>query len=81
MRRVRQFADRVGRQVFMGEFGAYEAAPSNDRQEYMRAVTAEAEAAGIGWCAWNFTSTFPLFNDRSKRWIPGQLEALGLVAN
>ena len=78
MRKAAQFSNRVGRPVFLGEFGAYEGAPEPSRRDYMRAVTAEAEAAGIGWCAWNFTATFPLFDDRKKQWVPGQLEALGL---
>lgn len=81
MRRAVQFSSRVGRKVFLGEFGAYEAAPEPSRRDYMRAVTSQAEAAGIGWCSWNFTGTFPLFDDRAKQWVPGQLEALGLNPN
>ena len=80
MARARDFSERVGRQVFLGEFGAFEAAPESSRQSYMKAVTHEAEAAGIGWCVWSFTSSFPLFDDDIKTWLPGQLEALGLSA-
>ena len=80
MLRAKRFGERVGKRVFLGEFGAYEAAPRTGRLAYMQAVRSEAESAGIGWCAWNFTATFPLFDDTAKTWMPGYLEALGLVA-
>ena len=81
MRKARQFSLQTGRGIFLGEFGAYELAPEGSRREYMRAVSAEAQAAGIGWCVWNFASSFPLFDNGTKQWVPGQLEALGLRAN
>ena len=81
MRKARQFSLQTGRRIFLGEFGAYEQAPEGSRREYMRAVSAEAQAAGIGWCVWNFASSFPLFDNGTKQWVPGQLEALGLRAN
>jgi len=77
---AKEFSDRVGRKVFLGEFGAFEAAPESSRRAYMSAVSREAEAAGLGWCVWSFTTSFPLFDDRTKTWLPGQLEALGLSA-
>lgn len=80
MARAAQFVRQRGRPVFLGEFGAYEAAPENARRAYINAVSREAETAGIGWCVWNFTATFPLFDNRRKKWLPGQLEALGLTA-
>jgi len=79
MLRAKRFAEKAGRALFLGEFGAYEAAPRRGRLSYMRAVRVEAEAVGIGWCAWNFTATFPLFDDARKTWTPGYLEALGLA--
>ena len=80
MASAKRFSEDVGRKVFLGEFGAYEAAPEDSRLAYMSAVRREAEAAGIGWCVWNFTSSFPLFDDDTKTWVPGQLEALDLGA-
>lgn len=78
MARARRFADEVKGSVFLGEFGAYEAAPESARRAYLQTVRREAEAAGIGWCVWNFTATFPVFDDTTKTWMPGQREALGL---
>jgi len=79
MLRAKRFAKKTGRALFLGEFGAYEVAPRAGRLSYMRAVRVEAETAGLGWCAWNFTATFPLFDDARKTWTPGYLEALGLA--
>lgn len=79
MLRAKRFAKKTGRALFLGEFGAYEAAPRAGRLSYMQAVRVEAETAGLGWCAWNFTATFPLFDDTRKTWTPGYLKALGLA--
>ncbi len=73
-----QFARAWGRPVFLGEFGVYEAAPEPSRLDYLQSVRSEAEAAGLGWCVWNFTATFPVFDDQRKTWTPGHLQALGL---
>lgn len=78
MRQAARFARQSGRPVFLGEFGAYEAAPEAARLAYLQSVRSEAEAAGIGWCVWNFTATFPVFDDDRKTWVPGHLQALGL---
>lgn len=80
MAQASRFARQQGRAVFLGEFGAYEAAPEPSRLAYLQSVRAEAEAAGIGWCVWNFTATFPIFDDQRKTWTPGHLQALGLSA-
>lgn len=78
MESAKRFAQKEGRPVFLGEFGAYEAAPEGARLAYIEAVRKEAEASGLGWCVWNFTATFPIYNDIAKRWTPGHLRALGL---
>lgn len=78
MATARQFSEATGRPIFLGEFGAYEQAPQPSRLRYLEAVRREAEGAGIGWCVWNFTGSFPIFDDQAKRWTPGHLEALGL---
>ena len=80
MAKAKALADRVGRPVFLGEFGAYEAAPAASRLRYTKAVREAAEAAGIGWCVWNFTGSFPIFDVPSQSWMPGYLEALGVEA-
>lgn len=78
MGQAARFARQWGHPVFLGEFGAYEGAPERARLNYLQSVRSEAEAAGIGWCVWNFTATFPVFDDQRKIWTPGHLQALGL---
>lgn len=80
MATARAFSQATGRPIFLGEFGAYERAPEPDRLAYIEAVRREAEAAGIGWCIWNYTGSFPIYDTRQKQWTPGHLEALGLSA-
>ncbi len=76
--RAARFEAAQGRPVFLGEFGVYEAADHAQRAAWTGAVRAAFEAEGIDWCVWNFTATFPLWNDRDQAWQPGMLEALGL---
>lgn len=79
MQSVRDFVTRTGRAVFLGEFGAYEKAPIQDRLRYTGAVRLEAESVGLGWCVWNFASGFPIFDVTRDAWEPGYPEALGLT--
>lgn len=78
MELAKAFAAKTGRALFLGEFGAYEAAPEVARLAYTEAVRAEAEAAGFSWCAFNFAVTFELFNRDTNTWVPGYLKAFGL---
>lgn len=59
------FAARMERPVFLGEFGAYEAAPKESRVAFTRAVRQAMEAEDIPWCLWSFTNTFPLYDDET----------------
>lgn len=72
--------ESLGIPVFLGEVGAYEKAPYDDIVEYTRATREAFEAAGISWCVWNFTATFPFFDSESANWDQQKLNALGLDA-
>ncbi len=69
--------ETLGRPVFLGEFGAYEQGPYEDRLRYINAVRETFEAKDIGWCLWNFTGTFPLWSSETG-FDARQLKALGL---
>jgi beta-glucosidase len=69
---------KTGALLFMGEFGAYEKAPYADRLAWLAATRTAFEDAGIPWCVWSFTATFPIWDHETSQWNPGQLEALGL---
>lgn len=47
-----------GKPVYLGEFGAYEAAPGPSRRRYIRAVRQAAESHGWGWAVWSYNGSF-----------------------
>ena len=79
-----KYAAKVQREtgipVFLGEIGAYEEAPYEDVIAYTRESRKAFENAGISWCVWNFTATFPLYDTDKKKWDDNKLAALGLLA-
>lgn len=49
--------------ILLGEFGAYgRVAEPAARIEWTEAVRQEAEAAGLGWCYWEFASGFGVYD-------------------
>ncbi|MEP6341863.1 MAG: glycoside hydrolase family 5 protein [Maricaulaceae bacterium] len=76
-----QVQRETGRPLFLGEIGAYEKAPYRDIVKYTQETRKAFERAGISWCVWNFTATFPFFDTGRKKWDENKLAALGLRAN
>lgn len=70
------FGQQTGRPVFLGEFGVYEPVPLAERAEWTRAVRTAAEARGISWCAWDFASSFKVYDTEDDRWIAEMRDAL-----
>lgn len=70
--------DELGIPLFMGEIGAYEKAPYDDVVRYTRETRKAFEDAGISWCVWSFTATFPFYDQDKKAWDQNKLAALGL---
>lgn len=77
--KVRAYIERTGKTPFIGEFGANEKIPVAQRVAYQKAVREAFDTLGIGMCAWAYANTFPLYNDTTKAWIPGMLDAMGLA--
>lgn len=73
-----QVRRETGVPLFMGEIGAYEKAPYNDVVKYTRETRKAFEGAGVSWCVWNFTATFPFYDSETKTWDKKKLAALGL---
>ena len=73
------YRKRTGRALFAGEFGAYEGAPYKDMIDYLETTRSVLEAEGIGWCVWNFTSSFSMYDVEKKAWHPDRLWALGMT--
>jgi len=76
--KVRAYIARTGKTPFMGEFGANEKIPVDQRVAYQRSVRVAFDAVGIGMCAWGYTNTFPLYDSAKKAWVPGMRAAMGL---
>ncbi|RUL89806.1 glycoside hydrolase family 5 protein [Tautonia sociabilis] len=73
---VASWADRHGRPVYLGEFGAYSRADEASRQRWTAFVAREAERRGFSWAYWEFGSGFGAFDRQSGRWREGLLRAL-----
>jgi len=66
--KVRAYMARTGRVPFMGEYGAFEQIPADQRALYYGTVSSAFASIGIASCAWAYVNTFPLYRDRSG-WI------------
>jgi endoglucanase len=60
---VTNFMTRTGRVPFLGEYGAYDQIPADQRVSYYRAISSAFASIGIQSCAWGYTNTFNLWRD------------------
>jgi endoglucanase len=56
------------RQLFVGEFGAYDAADAASRVRWTAAVRTEAERFGLSWCYWDFATDFGAYDPARDAW-------------
>ncbi|HEY7329711.1 MAG TPA: glycoside hydrolase family 5 protein [Gemmataceae bacterium] len=56
------------RPIFLGEFGAYEAADMESRARWTRFVSREAETMGFSWAYWEFCSGFGAYDAATNSW-------------
>ena len=70
------FASEQGHPILMGEFGVYEDVPLDQRTAWTRAMREFAEARNIGWCYWDYATTFKAYNPERETWIHSMLSAL-----
>jgi endoglucanase len=64
------------RPVFLGEFGAFEAADMESRARWTRFVCREAEKLGFSWAYWEFCSGFGAYDPKADAWRAPLLAAL-----
>jgi endoglucanase len=62
------WAKEHDRPVFLGEFGAFEAADIDSRARWTRFVAREAEKLGFSWAYWEFCSGFGAFDPKTEAW-------------
>ena len=76
--RVAQWAQRNGRPILLGEFGAYDGggAPVAMRALYTHAVASAAEKRGFAWSYWQFDGDFIAYDVNRNRWVAPIHDAL-----
>ncbi|HBE67971.1 MAG TPA: endoglucanase [Planctomycetaceae bacterium] len=67
-----------GRPLFLGEFGAYEAAPMESRVKWTKVVAAAAEKQKMTWAYWEFCAGFGVYDTATQKWNAPLMQSLGL---
>lgn len=70
------FRLRTGTPVFLGEFGVYADVPDQQRADWTREVRIAAEARDIGWCYFDWATTFRIYDLERERWVRPIRQAL-----
>lgn len=76
--KVKRYIARTGKVPFMGENGAFDSSPLDQRIAYHRAISAAFSAIDVPMCMWAYTNTFPFYDHKSGQWKSGLLRAIGL---
>jgi endoglucanase len=74
--RVQAWSAANSRPILLGEFGAYDKAPTESRVRWTSAVARAAEARGWAWTYWQFDSDFIVYDIDKDRWVEPILRAL-----
>jgi endoglucanase len=70
------WAKARGVPVFLGEFGAFQAADLESRARWTRFIAREAEKQGFSWAYWEFCSGFGAYDPQAKAWRDALRSAL-----
>jgi endoglucanase len=62
------WAKERGLPVYLGEFGAYQAADMESRARWTRFVAATAEQLGFSWAYWEFCAGFGAYDAQANAW-------------
>lgn len=74
--RAAAWAEREGRPLFLGEFGAYSRADLESRARWTAFVARAAEERGISWAYWEFGAGFGAYDLARTDWNEALVEAL-----
>lgn len=66
--KVRLWAEKEKRPVYLGEFGVYERAPPDSRLRYLSFVARSADRLGWSWAYWQFDHDFAAFDSARQTW-------------
>lgn len=73
---VQRWANEHNRPIYLGEFGAYNAAPLESRKTWTSHIRQAAEERDFSWSYWEFGAGFGVFDRDNGQWRSGLLEAL-----
>ena len=73
---LKDWADAKGLPVYLGEFGAYEAADSVSRETWTTFMADLANKMGFGWAYWEFCSGFGVYDETTGKWNAPLMRAL-----
>ena len=62
--------------VYLGEFGAFNAADMASRVDFTRTMREQAEARGLSWAYWELASHFGVYDPATRTWREPLLRAL-----
>jgi len=74
--KVQAWSRRHGRPILLGEYGAYDKAPMEDRVLWTRTVARAAEKRGFAHLYWQFSSDFVLYDFQREDWVEPLLHAV-----
>lgn len=77
--KVKAYMERTGRVPFVGELGAHEKRPVDQRANFYAINTAAFASIGVQSCVWGYTNTHELYRD-DKGWLPGIADGLVTTA-
>jgi endoglucanase len=66
--KAQAWARQNDRPILLGEFGAYDKAPQEDRIKYTAAVARAAEKRGWAWTYWQFDGNFIVYDVDKDAW-------------
>ena len=73
---LKEWADAKGLPVYLGEFGAYQAADSESRERWTSFMVDLAKKMGFGWAYWEFCSGFGVYDETTGKWNDYLMRAL-----
>lgn len=71
-----RWAEARGLPLYVGEFGAFQAAPQSDRVAWTTWVRRELDRLELSWAYWDFATDFGIYDREQGRWRTGLLDAL-----
>lgn len=73
---ARQWRDKHGYPVVVGEFGAYGKAPAEARRRYLAAIRREMEERQLPWMYWELAAGFGVYDPAARSFRPEVFEPL-----